>query len=564
MKFEEMMYERPDIEVVEKQFGELLTKFENAGTAEAQNSVMKEINDLRVEVETMGTLAQVRHTIDTNDTFYDAENDYFDENQPRMQALSTQFYHALAKSPFRAELEQAWGKQLFRLAEMTLNTFDPVILADLQKENKLASDYDRLIASAKIDFEGEERNLAQMGPFLTSPNREMRKRAYEARYNFFIEHQDELDEIYDGLVKTRTELARKLGYKTFTELGYLRLSRSDYNAEMVANFRKQVEEFIVPVATALRERQKKLIGVDELKYYDEGFKFPSGNPKPHGDPDWIVDKGKRMYMELSPETDEFFTVMTDNHLMDLVSKKGKSAGGYCTGLGKYKVPFIFSNFNGTFGDVTVLTHEAGHAFQSYSSRHFELPEYGFPTMESAEIHSMSMEFFTWPWMDLFFEEETDKFKFMHLADALEFIPYGVAVDEFQHFVYENPDVSPAERRAEWRRIEKKYLPHRNYEGNDYLESGAYWHQQGHIFGVPFYYIDYTLAQICAFQFWKKANEDRERAWEDYLNLCQQGGSKSFLELVQTANLISPFESGCVESVIGDIETWLGGVDDSKL
>ncbi len=564
MKFEEMTYERPDIEQVEKQFGELLTKFENAGTADAQNAVMKEINDLRVEVETMGTLAQVRHSIDTNDQFYDAENDYFDENQPRMQALSTQFYQALVKSPFRSELEQSWGKQLFRLAEMTVKTFDPVILADLQKENKLASDYDRLIASAKIDFEGEERNLAQMGPFLTSPDREMRKRAYEARYNFFIKHQDELDEIYDGLVKTRTELARKLGYKTFTELGYLRLSRSDYNAEMVANFRKQVEEFIVPVATALRERQKERIGVDALRYYDEGFKFPSGNPKPHGDPDWIVDKGKRMYMELSPETDEFFTVMTDNHLMDLVSKKGKNAGGYCTGLGKYKVPFIFSNFNGTFGDVTVLTHEAGHAFQSYSSRHFELPEYGFPTMESAEIHSMSMEFFTWPWMDLFFEEETEKFKFMHLADALQFIPYGVAVDEFQHFVYENPDVSPGERRAAWRRIEKKYLPHRNYEGNDYLESGAFWHQQGHIFGVPFYYIDYTLAQICAFQFWKKANEDRERAWADYLNLCKQGGSKSFLELVQTANLISPFDTGCVESVIGDIEAWLDGVNDSRL
>lgn len=564
MKFEEMTYERPDIDQVEKQFGELLTKFENAGTADAQNAVMKEINDLRVEVETMGTLAQVRHSMDTNDPFYDAENDYFDENQPRMQALSTQFYQALVKSPFRSELEQSWGKQLFRLAEMTVKTFHPVILADLQKENKLASDYDRLIASAKIDFEGEERNLAQMGPFLTSPDREMRKRAYAARYNFFIEHQDELDEIYDGLVKTRTELARKLGYKTFTELGYLRLSRSDYNAEMVANFRKQVEEFIVPVATALRERQKERIGVDALRYYDEGFKFPSGNPKPHGDPDWIVDKGKRMYMELSPETDEFFTVMTDNHLMDLVSKKGKNAGGYCTGLGKYKVPFIFSNFNATFGDVTVLTHEAGHAFQSYSSRHFELPEYGFPTMESAEIHSMSMEFFTWPWMDLFFEEETEKFKFMHLADALQFIPYGVAVDEFQHFVYENPDVSPRERRAAWRRIEKKYLPHRNYEGNDYLESGAFWHQQGHIFGVPFYYIDYTLAQICAFQFWKKANEDRERAWRDYLNLCKQGGSKSFLELVQTANLISPFETGCVESVIGDIEAWLDGVNDSTL
>ncbi|KPV42759.1 M3 family oligoendopeptidase [Alicyclobacillus ferrooxydans] len=564
MKFEEMKYDRPEIDQVEKQFTDLLTKFQAADSFEAQNKAMKEINDLRVEVETMATLASVRHSIDTNDAFYDAENDYFDENQPRMQALSTQFYRALVESPYRAELEQAWGKQLFRLAEMTLKTFDPVILTDLQKENKLSSDYDKLIASAKIDFEGEERNLAQMGPFLTSPDREMRERAFAARYAFFAEHQDELDNIYDGLVKTRTELARKLGYKTFTELGYTRMSRSDYNAEMVANFRKQVEEFIVPIASKLRERQKERIGVDRLRFYDEGFKFPSGNPKPHGDPNWIVEQGKRMYMELSPETDEFFTVMTENNLMDLVSKKGKNAGGYCTGLGKYKVPFIFSNFNGTFGDVTVLTHEAGHAFQGYSSRHFELPEYGFPTMESAEIHSMSMEFFTWPWMDLFFEEETEKFKFMHLADALLFIPYGVAVDEFQHFVYENPDVSPAERRAAWRRIEKKYLPHRDYEGNDYLESGAFWHQQGHIFGVPFYYIDYTLAQICAFQFWKKANEDREAAWADYLNLCKQGGSKSFLELVQIANLISPFESGCVESVIGDIEAWLDSVDDSKL
>jgi M3 family oligoendopeptidase len=167
-------------------------------------------------------------------------------------------------------------------------------------------------------------------------------------------------------------------------------------------------------------------------------------------------------------------------------------------------------------------------------------------------------------MDLFFKEDVDKYRFQHLASALLFLPYGVTVDEYQHFVYENPDATPAERKAAWREIEKKYLPHRNYEENTYLEQGAYWQRQGHIFGSPFYYIDYTLAQICAFQFWKRMQEDRSAAWADYLHLCRQGGSLSFTELVKVAGLISPFEDGCVTSVIGSIDSWLESVDDKAL
>jgi M3 family oligoendopeptidase len=271
-----------------------------------------------------------------------------------------------------------------------------------------------------------------------------------------------------------------------------------------------------------------------------------------------------MYAELSNETREFFNFMIENELMDLVSKKGKAGGGYCTYINKYKSPFIFSNFNGTAGDIDVLTHEAGHAFQVYSSRAYEVPEYGFPTNEACEIHSMSMEFFTWPWMELFFKEDTDKYKFSHLGGALMFIPYGVAVDEFQHFVYENPEVTPAERKKAWRDIEKKYLPHRDYEENDYLERGGFWHQQSHIFLDPFYYIDYTLAQICALQFWKRANNGDHKAWDDYVTLCKEGGSKPFLKLVKIANLKSPFENGCVKSVISDIEAWLNSIDDRLL
>jgi len=564
LKFTEYRYERPNMEEIKTKFAAALQKFKQADRIEIQDEAMKEINAIRNDFSTMANICYIRHTVDTNDEFYKQEQDFFDEVEPEMKGLVTEYYKALVNSRFRSQLEKKWGKQLFALAETQLKTFSPEIIEDLQLENKLTSEYTKLVASAKIFFEGEERTLAQLEPFAESPDREMRKRASEARANFFKEHEEKFDDIYDQLVKVRTKIAQKLGFKNFVELGYARLGRTDYNAEMVAKFREQVKEFIVPVAVKLRERQRERIGVDKLKYYDEAFSFKTGNPTPKGDAEWIIENGKKMYKELSPETDEFFRFMTENELMDLVAKKGKASGGYCTYIENYKAPFIFSNFTGTSGDIDVLTHEAGHAFQVYESRHFEIPEYNWPTLEACEIHSMSMEFFTWPWMELFFKEDTEKYKFNHLSSALLFLPYGVAVDEFQHFVYENPNVTPAERKQAWREIEKKYMPTRDYDGNDYLERGGFWQRQSHIYTTAFYYIDYTLAQICAFQFWKRSRENRQQAWNDYLTLCQQGGSKSFTELVKVAGLISPFEEGCVQSVIGEIESWLNSIDDKQL
>lgn len=564
MKFSEYRYERPDVAQFEQEFGSLLTVFREAKNVDDQAKAMNELNKLRGAVATQLTLVSIRHSVDTNDEFYKAEKDFSDETTPLFQKYITEYYDALVHSEFRPELEARFGKQLFQLAELEIKTFSPDIISDLQLENKLTTEYSKLIASAKIEFEGEERTLSQLIPFGESTDRSMRKRAEEARTAFMSEHEETLDRIYDDLVKVRTSMAIKLGFNNFVEMGYARMSRIGYNAEMVEKFRAQVLEHIVPVASKLKERQRNRIGVDELYYYDENVVFPTGNATPKGDPEWIVQNGKKMYDELSPEMSEFFNFMLDNELMDLVSKKGKRSGGYCTFISDYKAPFIFSNFNGTSGDIDVLTHEAGHAFQVYQSRDLGVPEYMFPTHEAAEIHSMSMEFFTWPWMELFFEHEVDKYRFEHLASGLIFIPYGVSVDEFQHFVYANPEATPAERKRAWREIERKYLPHRNYENNSYLEQGGFWHKQGHIFGSPFYYIDYTLAQICAFQFWKRSREDYAAAWADYLNLCRQGGSKSFTELVAIAGLISPFEEGCVTSVIGTIEEWLDSVDDTAL
>jgi M3 family oligoendopeptidase len=564
MTFHEYRYERPDAKKIEQRFKELIESFNQAENVDQKNQAIKSINQLRNAYSTQETLVSIRHSIDTRDEFYKAEQDYFDETNPVIQEYVTDYYRALTQSKFRQELEAEWGSQLFRLAEMALKTFSPEIIEDLQQENKLSTKYSQLIASAKIPFEGEERTLAQLTPFELSTDRDMRQRASDAKYQFLAGNEPVLDQIYDDLVKVRTKIAKKLGYRNFVELGYARMNRTDYNAEMVRNFRDQVAQYMVPVTTKLKERQRSRIDVDHLQYYDEGFSFKTGNATPKGDPDWIVEHGAKMYRELSPETDHFFTFMQDNGLMDLVSKKGKQSGGYCTYLADYKSPFIFSNFNGTSGDIDVLTHEVGHAFQVFESRHYDVPEYGFPTYEACEIHSMSMEFFTWPWMELFFKEDTDKYRFNHLASSLQFIPYGVSVDEFQHFVYDNPEATPDERKAAWREIEKKYLPHRKYDENDYLERGGFWQKQQHIYRSPFYYIDYTLAQICAFQFWKRMNEDYKAAWADYLKLCKQGGSKSFLDLVKVAGLISPFEDGCVVSVMGDIDNWLSGIDDKKL
>lgn len=564
MGFENFTYERPDLEDVRAKFDAALGRFKKAASAEAQCAAMTEINHLRNNLDTMFNLVYIHHSIDTNDVFYKQEQDYMDELQPEVEGLVTDYYHALTTSKFRHELEVKWGQQLFALAEGQLKTFKPEIVPLLQKENRLSSEYTKLIASAKIHFEGEERTLAQLEPFAESTDRDMRKLANEAKFGFLAENEDELDRIYDELVKVRTEIAHMLGYQNFVELGYYRMMRTDYNAEMVANFRKQVKESIVPIATKLKERQRERLGLEQLKYYDEGFIFQTGNAVPKGSPEWIIANGQKMYEELSPETGEFFKFMQENSLMDLVAKKGKASGGYCTFIENYKAPFIFSNFNGTSGDIGVLTHEAGHAFQVYSSRHFDIPEYYWPTYEACEIHSMSMEFFTWPWMELFFQEATDKYKFYHLSDALVFLPYGVSVDEFQHWVYENPEATPKERKLMWREIEKKYLPYKDYDDNAYLENGGFWQRQGHIYNSPFYYIDYTLAQICAFQFWKRSREDREAAWADYVRLCKLGGSMSFTKLAAAANLISPFENGCVESVAGEIAKWLDSIDDKAL
>ncbi|PIE98776.1 MAG: oligoendopeptidase F [Treponema sp.] len=564
VEFDKMPYERPDFKSFEAKFSDSMKKFEIAKNVEEQIEEFGELQRLEAHLDTMRTLCSIRNSIDTTDEFYEKETAFFDEFGPQFANLFNEFNKIFVKSKFRNELEKEFGEHIFNLIEMELKVFDPKIMEELVIENKLVTQYSKLVASAQVEFDGKKLTLSQLSPYTQNVDREVRKNANEAVWGFFEEHEKEFDQIYDELVKVRTKIAKKLGYENYVQLGYDRLNRTDYNSKMVENYRKQIFEEIVPLKNALVERKRKRLGLDKMYYYDAGLSFKTGNAVPKGKEEWILDQAKKMYSELSPETDEFFKMMLKYNLLDVMSKKGKAAGGYCTGILDYKVPFIFANFNGTAGDVTVMTHEAGHAFQAYQSRNAKIISYGWPTLEACEIHSMSMEFFTWPWMELFFKDQTEKFKFSHLSGAVNFMPYGATVDEFQHWVYENPEATPQERKSKWSEIEKKYQPHIDYADNDFLKRGGFWFRQGHIFSMPFYYIDYTLAQVCALQFWVRMNKDKKEAWTDYLKLCEIGGAHPFLKLLEIANLKNPFNEGCIAYITPDVKKWLDSVDDSQM
>ena len=563
-----MHYIRPDIAEVEKEMRELINKFINAASFVEADQLMNSINIIRNEFDSMKIIAFINYSNDTNNKNFIAEQDYFDNNYPLFNDFVFNYYKALTGSSFKKELTEKYGNHLFEIADISLKSFCHEIIEDMQKENHLCSEYVKLKASAKINFDGKELNLQELEPYMESVDRDIRHKAFIAYWKFFDDNSKVLDEIFDKLVYLRHDMAIKMGYKNYKELGYARMKRMDYNEIMVTGFRNDIKKYIVPLAEKLRVKQSKRLGFDKLMVYDLFLQFISGNATPKGDPVWVVEKGKIMYDELSAETREFYDFMFDNELMNVFSRKGKADMGYCEYIPKYKSPYIFANMNGTDDDITVLTHEAGHAFQAYESRNFHFKEYTEPTMETAEIHSMSMEFLTYPWMNLFFENETDKFKFSHLNGTVNFLPYGVMVDEFQHWVYENPSAKPSERNTKWRKLEKIYMPHLNYGEIDYLEKGGRWQKQGHIYEMPFYYIDYCLAQVCAFQFWSKAihneNGEFETVMKKYTELCGKGGSKPFLELIKETDLKSPFDENVVKNLSEEIEEYIDSVDDSIL
>ncbi len=557
MKFSEMPYSRPDMEALAAATTQTLEAMKAAPNAAGQIAAYDAYEKKMQTAGTMQQIAYIRHTINTKDEFYNAENDYMDEIGPKLQELTHRVNTALLESPYRAELERHYGALMFKNLEIAARSFSPAIVELMQEENKLVSEYQNLYASATVEFDGKIMPLPLLGPYKQDPDRAVRKAAYEADAKFFDSHREELDTLYDKLVKVRDAQAKKMGLPNYIPLGYDRMGRNCYTAKDVAAFRDQIAEDMVPIVAKVKEAQRRRIGVEKLAFYDEPISFADGNAVPEGTPDEILAAGKKMYQELSPETAEFIDFMFENELFDVLSRDGKAPGGYCTEIADYKSPFIFSNFNATAGDVDVLTHEAGHAFEDYRAFKQELPSLlHSPTIEACECHSMSMEFLTAPWHHLFFGKQTDKYELGHCEDALVFIPYGCMVDEFQHKVYENPEMPPEQRNELWLSLEKKYRPWIDFDNLPFYSRGGGWQRQLHIYEVPLYYIDYCMAQTVAFQFWNLSRENYAEAWKRYMTFVDKAGTATFAELVESAGLKVPYHAGCIKEIGESISRWL--------
>lgn len=557
MKFSELEYKRPDVSDICERFGALTEKFRSAPDAATQIDLILEKEKLLSDFGTNATIASIRHSIDTRDVFYEEENNFFDENGPVLEEKAQEFMNAVLESKFRAELEQKFGTLLFKNMEIDKKTFSPEIIPLLQKENALTTEYQKLYATTTAEIDGKVLPITKLSPYKQNPDREVRKKAYTAEGKAFEGRKPEFDRIYSELVSVRTEIAHKLGYKNFVELAYDRLGRNCYDSKKVAVFRDQIASDMVPIVAGIKERQRARIGVDKLKFYDDIFMFTDGNPKPHGTSEDILAAGKQMYHELSEETKEFIDFMYDGEFFDVLAKDGKAPGGYCTEISGYKAPFVFSNFNGTSGDVDVLTHEMGHAFAGYRAMRKDIiAELQNPNMETCECHSMSMEFLTAPYHELFFKEDTKKYELAHAEDSLIFIPYGCMVDEFQHIMYENPEFTPAERDEVWLSLEKKYRPHIDFDGIPFYSLGAGWQRQLHIYMYPFYYIDYCMAQTISFEFYLLSLKNREEAWAKYLAFVDKAGTETFEDIVKNSGLVLPYEEGAIAKIAGEMDEYV--------
>ena len=555
MKYSEYPYKRIDLKNLKNKIEVMINEFTSANNANQQIKIIQEYQKIQKEYHSYASIAHLNYARNTKDEKAIEENKFYNEVGPEIADIDNNFTKAINSSRFKKDLLSEFGDHYFKLISMELQSFDSKLVNLMKEENDLKNKYKSLLAGAEIKYKGKTLNLTGLSPFMQDINRETRKEAFLLMDGFFKDNEVELDSIFDKLVKLRDKKAKVLKFDNFIPLGYLNMNRSDYGDVEVSEYRKQIVKHIVPLVEKINQKRKKILGYDKMFVYDTLY-FKQGNPKPKGGVDFQVKQAKIMYSELSNETKDFFNMMINEELMDLDNRSGKSGGGFCTSFPSIERPYIFANFNGTDHDVTVLTHEAGHAFQCYQSRKQPINRYLWPTYEACEIHSMSMEFLTWDWMHLFFKEDTDKFLFKHIAGSLAFLPYGALVDHFQHWVYENPTATPKERKKQWLVLENIYQPGKDYDNLEFLKNGGFWQKQAHIYEMPFYYIDYTLAQVCAFQFWIRMQENKKEAWNDYLKLCKAGGSMSFLDLVKLANIKSPFDPEVFEEVAKKINNWL--------
>ncbi len=547
--FDQIEYQRVDYEFVANEMRKARLKLRIAvSTDQAEHALMDMQSALRI-YRTQSSVARIRHDRKTSDKFYSAEQDYYDQADARIELLLRGFYQTLLASRHHESLVGRVGELLFRKAENIKDIVQSAVVEDLAEENHLSSVYLQIISEAKIVFEDRQYALSELGPLLESQDRLTRIRAHRQLSNWYANHGENLDDLFDLLVQVRHRMAGKMGFASFTPIGYKRMERFDYSREDIEALRESVLRYIVPLTQEIRRLQRRRLSLDKLYHFDLPCLFPNGNPKPIVTDSILPRVMSDCLSAVCGTEPSSFKKLVDGGYIDLEARPDKAPGGYCQTILNAGLPFILMNGTGTAGDVMTLLHEAGHAYASLKS--LESPtliEYTSPSLDACEIHSTAMEYLAYPEMERFFGEMAEDVRLMHMTQSLLFIPYGCLVDEFMHVVADHPDMTAKERHQTWRRLEKKYQPDLDYDDAPYFERGGAWQMKEHIFTSPFYYIDYVLAQLTALDIWRLSQRDRAEAFRRYDHLCSLGGRHTFSELLELSGLASPFAPSTIKTV----------------
>ena len=553
-KISEYEYSRADIGAAATKIEDAIAAVKAAKSGEELVSIRDGLNKYFSDFYTVVFIATIRHTLDVNDKFYAGEQNYYDESLPAISAKSTEFNKALVASKHFDAMKKLISPRITEKLLASLRVMDDKIIDDCVEENKLVTRYDELLANTLFPWKGKSVTLSEMHGYCKSPDRAERKAAFEVIGNTLGSIGDKLDEIYDKLVKVRTRMAKKMGFKDYVEMGDLRMDHIGYGRKEIAVFRESVLTSVVPALTRLKTELAQKLGLDHVHIYDNDIYIEGGNIDPVGTAADMFKAAQDMYDDMDSKLGAFFKEMCDADAIDYVAREGKQGGGYCEMLYSYGQPFIFANFNGTMDDVGVLTHEFGHA---YAFKRAYVNDIDFDIfvggMETAETHSMSMEALCNKYNDKFYGDRAKEATYQQIFDALNFLPYGVIVDYFQQLVYEKPEMTPAERKALWLELEGKFRPYVDLSDVPFYNVGGRWQYQKHIYEVPFYYIDYCLSTCLALQFGEKAAVDFKDALARYLKLVEAGGTKDITTLAHEAGLKSPFDKGALGDLCKAVE-----------
>ena len=550
-----LKYIKPDMDRIITSYEKLLTDLNKAKTIDKQLNIIEKINEIRDDFFSMEWLSCINYFLNVTDKYFIEQEAFFAKNKPIMENLKLKYYQALLASPFKEELKEKIGNKVFQIADLEVRLLSNETNEQVASEKKLTNKYSDLTTSIKVNFDNQEMSLTKLNKYIVSDDQKVRIDANNIKKEALLVKEQEIDKILSDLIEVRTSLAHKLGFNSYTEVGYIKMRRLGYDVNDITKFRQNIAKYVVPFVLKLKEKQRQELGVEKLKYYDNPILFKDGNPVPLGDSKFLVNQALKMYKKISPEIYNTFKMMVDKELMDLDIKPNKFNIGITTYIPKYQVPIFISNFNNTSYDVCVLIHEFGHSFQLFSSRHLKYYENWWPTFDTCEIHSQGMELLTLPYMNYFFDTP-QKYVYEKLFTTCSDFCFQCLVDEFQHEIYDHPNWTNFERKKCWQKLDKIYRPWMDYSDNEYLNNGNGYQLISHIFQNPFYYIDYALSNSVALQLYLLSLDNVNKGWDKYIQLCKLGGKYTFLEIINKNNLKSPFDDNYFKEIVEKFNDYL--------